>query len=101
MRCYLRLGTEQCLANFVTVWPPARICPRVPEARSRNLGTLSRSARGFAGAAHENRDRLYVATQGQRIVILRIFVKKTEKTPRNEIDLALSRMKLIQPEAKK
>ena len=44
---------------------------------------------------------LYVATQGQRIVILRIFVKKTEKTPRNEIDLALSRMKFIQPEAKK
>jgi phage-related protein len=39
---------------------------------------------------------LYVTAQGQRIVILRIFVKKTEKTPRHEIDLALSRVKLHQ-----
>jgi phage-related protein len=44
---------------------------------------------------------LYVAAPGQRVLILRVFVKKTEKTPRREIDLALSRMKLIQPEAKK
>jgi len=41
-----------------------------------------------------------VAAQGQRIVILRAFVKKTEKTPRREIDLALSRLKLIEPEEK-
>jgi len=44
---------------------------------------------------------LYVAHPGQRIVILRVFVKKTDKTPRHEIDLALSRMKLIKPEEKK
>jgi phage-related protein len=31
----------------------------------------------------------------QRVLILRVFIKKTEKTPRREIDLALSRMKLI------
>ena len=38
---------------------------------------------------------LYVTALGQRVVILRVFVKKTEKTPRREIDLALSRAKLI------
>ena len=38
---------------------------------------------------------LYVTASGQRVVILRVFVKKTEKTPRHEIDLALSRAKLI------
>jgi phage-related protein len=38
---------------------------------------------------------LYVATQGRRVVILRVFIKKTGKTPRHEIDLALSRAKLI------
>ena len=31
----------------------------------------------------------------RRVVILRVFIKKTEKTPRREIDLALSRAKLI------
>lgn len=39
---------------------------------------------------------LYVTAVGRRVVILRIFVKKTEKTPRREIELALYRAKLIQ-----
>jgi phage-related protein len=30
---------------------------------------------------------LYVAATGSRVVIVRVFVKKTEKTPRREIDL--------------
>jgi len=38
---------------------------------------------------------LYVTAVSQRVVILRTFIKKTEKTPRREIDLALSRAKLI------
>ena len=38
---------------------------------------------------------LYVATWGQRVVILRVFVKKTEQTPRREIELALSRAKSL------
>lgn len=38
---------------------------------------------------------LYVTATGCRAVIVRVFVKKTEKTPRREIDLALSRVGLI------
>jgi phage-related protein len=38
---------------------------------------------------------LYVAVIGRRVVILRVFVKKTQKTPPGEITLALSRMKEI------
>ena len=34
---------------------------------------------------------LYVIKIGQRIVVVRVFAKKTEKTPRREIDLALTR----------
>lgn len=34
---------------------------------------------------------LYVAATGQRVVVVRAFVKKTRKTPRREIDLALRR----------
>ena len=36
---------------------------------------------------------LYVAATGQRVVIVRVFVKKTQKTQRREIDLALDRAK--------
>lgn len=36
---------------------------------------------------------IYVAASGQRVVVLRTFVKKTETTPRREIEIALERMK--------
>ena len=39
---------------------------------------------------------LYVTAVGKRVVIVRVFVKKTEKTPRREIELALSRAKSVQ-----
>ena len=38
---------------------------------------------------------LYVAARGQRVVIVRAFVKKTQTTPNREIDLALSRAKEV------
>ena len=34
---------------------------------------------------------LYVAATGRRVVIVRAFVKKTQRTPRREIELALRR----------
>jgi phage-related protein len=34
---------------------------------------------------------LYVVVTARRVIIVRVFVKKTQKTPRREIDLALSR----------
>lgn len=39
---------------------------------------------------------LYVAHSGQRVVILRTFVKTTQKTPQREINLALIRAKDIE-----
>jgi len=38
---------------------------------------------------------LYVTAHRQRVIILRVYVKKTEKTPRHEIELALSRARGI------
>jgi phage-related protein len=40
---------------------------------------------------------LYVAATGRRVVIVRVFVKKTQQTPSREIDLALSRAKEVLP----
>ncbi|MBW6510943.1 MAG: type II toxin-antitoxin system RelE/ParE family toxin [Desulfuromonadaceae bacterium] len=38
---------------------------------------------------------IYVTVTGRRVVILRIFIKKTQKTPAKEIKLAKQRMKEI------
>jgi len=39
---------------------------------------------------------LYVTAKGKRVVVLRVFVKKTQRTPRQEIELALKRAKEVQ-----
>ena len=49
--------------------------------------------RGRAGISRA----LYVAARGRRVVIVRVFVKKTQKTPGREIDLALRRAKEVLP----
>jgi phage-related protein len=38
---------------------------------------------------------LYVTAMGKRVVVVRVFVKKTQKTPQAEIDLALRRAQEI------
>lgn len=38
---------------------------------------------------------IYVTAKGRRVVVVRVFVKKTEKTPRSEIELALRRAKEV------
>lgn len=48
--------------------------------------------RGRSGIARA----LYVAARHRRVVVVRAFVKKTEKTPNSEIDLALDRARKVQ-----
>ena len=39
---------------------------------------------------------LYVTAKSKRVVVVRVFVKKTQKTPRREIKLALKRAQEIE-----
>jgi len=39
---------------------------------------------------------LYVTARKKRLVIVRVFIKKTEKTPRREIEIALTRAREVQ-----
>jgi phage-related protein len=45
------------------------------------------------------RDRIaravYVTATGRRVIVVRVFGKKTERTPRREIELALRRAKEV------
>ena len=47
--------------------------------------------KGRAGIARA----IYVTAVGQRVVIVRAFVKKTQKTPRSELELAQTRAKEV------
>jgi phage-related protein len=38
---------------------------------------------------------IYMTASGRRVVILRTFVKKTEKTPKRELELARERAKEV------
>ncbi len=38
---------------------------------------------------------VYVAASGRRVVVVHVFVKKTQKTPRREIEIALRRAKEV------
>src|ERR1700712_447258 len=38
---------------------------------------------------------IYVTATGRRVVVVRVFVKKTQTTPRKEIELALKRAKEV------
>jgi len=40
---------------------------------------------------------IYVTARGKRIVVVRAFIKKTQKTPRREIELALRRAEEVDP----
>src|SRR5437899_2510863 len=82
------------------IW--SSIAPDNESAAERQLdrcyevfGTLASLAPVLKGRSGISR-ALYVTAVVRRVVIVRVFVKKTEKTPRREIDLALSRAKSIQ-----
>ena len=38
---------------------------------------------------------IYVTATAQRVVVVRVFIKKTRKTPKREIDPALKRAKEV------
>ncbi len=65
----------------------------MPHVRSlgRKLWEIRMSGKLSIGRA------IYITLHGQRLVILHAFVKKTQKTPQRAIELALQRMKEIEP----
>jgi len=62
--------------------------PHVKHLEGRLWEMRMRGREGIARA-------IYVAASGQRAVVVRAFVKKTQKTPRSEIELAARRAKEV------
>ena len=64
--------------------------PHVPHIRGQLWEIRLKGKAGIARA-------LFVTAKEQRVVIVRAFIKKTEKTPTGEIELALQRVKELKP----
>src|SRR6187455_687061 len=66
---------------------------RVREPHGKHLrGTIwEMRMKGKDGISRD----FYVTAVGKRVVVVRVFIKKTQKTPNREIDLALKRAKEI------
>ena len=66
---------------------------RVGEPHVKHIGghLWEMRLKGRSGIARA----LYVTAAGRRVVIVRVFVKKTEKTPQREIGMALTRAKSV------
>jgi phage-related protein len=64
---------------------------RMPHSRAMGQGLFELRPRGREGIA-----RVFYCTRvGRRIVILHSFVKKTDKTPQRELDIARARQKEV------
>jgi phage-related protein len=76
------LRTAQMLEDF---GPHAVRWPHVDHLGDKLWEIRMRGRDGIARA-------IYFAAQGQRLIVVRAFVKKTAKTPRREIAIAYARM---------
>jgi len=83
-------GKFDQLASLIETFGLERIPPKY--ARHLEDGLWEFRLNGKGGIARA----LYVTKHGRRIVIVRVFTKKTQKTPRNEIKIALKRARDIQ-----
>ena len=63
----------------------------LPYTRAMGDGLFEIRAKGQEGVGRA----FFCALVGRRIIILHGFIKKTEKTPKHELDIALRRMKEI------
>ncbi|HET8553313.1 MAG TPA: type II toxin-antitoxin system RelE/ParE family toxin [Rhodanobacteraceae bacterium] len=65
----------------------------LPHTRAMGGGLFEIRAKGREGIGRA----LYCTTVGQRIVVLHAFTKKTQKTPKRELDTARARLKEVKP----
>ncbi len=63
----------------------------LPFTRAMGKGLFEIRAKGHAGIARG----FFCTISKNKIVILHVFIKKTESTPKKELDLAIKRMKEV------
>lgn len=84
----MRARFERIVAMIETNGVQGMHEPYVKHLEGRVWEMRMRGKDGIARAA-------YVTTTARRVIVVHVFVKKTEKTPRRDIELALKRAKEI------
>jgi phage-related protein len=64
--------------------------PHVKHVEGKLWELRAKAAEGIARG-------FYVAVSGRRVVVLHVFVKKTQKTPKSALEVARQRMKQVLP----
>jgi phage-related protein len=67
--------------------------PYVRHIHQGELWEIRLSGKGNIGRG------LYVTMQGKKVVLLRFFLKKSQKTPKKEINIALKRLRTLNHES--
>ena len=70
---------------------------RLPHSRAMGDGLFELRPKGKEGIARV----FYCTLVGKRIMVLHGFIKKTQETPRKELDIAIRRMKEVKNEQRK
>lgn len=76
------------LAGLLEEYGPMLGMPHVRHMGSKLFELRVKGAEGIARA-------MFCVRTGRRIVVLHVFVKKSEKTPHHEFEVALARMKEV------
>lgn len=86
--------SEELLARYVRLTDlMLEFCPNLgmPHTRSLNNSLFELRVNGKKGIA-----RVFYCTRiGKRIIILHVFIKKSQRIPKNELNIAFKRMKEV------
>ncbi len=66
-----------------------------PHTKALSNGLFELRAKALEGIARS----IFCYVDGKKIIVLHVFVKKTQKTPKKELEVAISRMKEVKSES--
>ena len=88
---YLPVGIRASYARLTNLLKEFGLDLRMPHSRAMGGGLLELRPKGREGIA-----RVFYCTKvGKKIIVLHSFIKKTDETPKRELDLARRRQKEI------
>ncbi len=90
------VGIKAAYAKLATLLIDYGMDLRLPHSRAMGNGLFELRPKGKEGTARV----FYCTLVGRRIVILHGFIKKTQETPRKELEVAIRRMKEVKNEQK-
>lgn len=91
------IGIKAAYARLALLLTEFGIELRLPHSRPMGAGLFELRPKGKEGIARV----FYCMLVEKRIVILHGFIKKTEETPRKELEIAIKRMKEVKDESRK